>query len=396
MNGADVLVSVEDVSKKFCRDLRSSLKYGLQDVATELFRIERKQDLRPKEFWAVSGVGFELKRGECLGLIGRNGAGKTTLLKMLNGLVKPDRGRIEMRGRTGALIALGAGFNPVLTGRENIHVNASVLGLSRAEIDRRMDDIIEFAELRDFIDTPVQSYSSGMSVRLGFAVASTLDPDVLILDEVLAVGDAAFRAKCYKRIGEIRKRAAVIFVSHNMEQVARICDTALVMSKGTVAYLGPVDEGIQTYERINEEGGERESSFLRMNEPVTAFGIQGVPDEIRSGEGVRLQFEITCDRPMRKATLRVIMHNRSGSCSADCNFRTEDHGVEIFAGLNRWDVQIASIPLRSGRYHVSFGILDEHGDISVWSYKTHQLLVVGAHPAAQGELQLPLGRWSAN
>ena len=164
----------------------------MQDIAAELLPgqrdLERHATVRPGEFWALDEVSFELRRGECLGLIGRNGAGKTTLLKMLNGLIKPDKVRIEIRGRVGALIALGAGFNPILTGRENIYVNAAVLGMSKAEVDQRIDEIIEFSEIRELIDYPVQTYSSGMTVRLGFSVAAILiKPDVLFLDEVLAV-----------------------------------------------------------------------------------------------------------------------------------------------------------------------------------------------------------------
>ena len=169
----DVLIRMEGVSRRFCHSLKRSLWYGVQDTFYDLLgRDISTQKLRHNEFWAVDDVSFELKRGECLGLVGRNGAGKTTLLKMLNGLIKPDRGRIVIRGRLGALIALGAGFNPVLTGRENIYINGAVLGLSRKEIDREIDGIIDFAEIGDFIDAPVQSYSSGMHVRLGFAVAT--------------------------------------------------------------------------------------------------------------------------------------------------------------------------------------------------------------------------------
>jgi len=210
----DTLIKVEGVSKKFCRSLKKSLWYGMQDLGNEVRGRRHGGDghLRADEFWAVDNVSFELKRGQCLGLIGRNGAGKTTLLRMLNGLIKPDRGRIEMRGRIGALIALGAGFNPILTGRENIYVNASVLGLNKRYIDKQVDSIVEFSGLNEYIDMPVQSYSSGMTVRLGFSIASTLAPDVLILDEVLAVGDASFRAKCFDRIGKLLKDSAVIFV----------------------------------------------------------------------------------------------------------------------------------------------------------------------------------------
>ncbi len=220
----DVLIDVEDVSKVFCRSLKRSIWYGVRDIVSEVLgRRHDRSELRENEFWANRNVSFTVHRGECLGLIGRNGAGKTTLLKMLNGLIKPDRGRITMRGRIGALIALGAGFNPILTGRENIYINGSVLGLSKREIDHKVDEIIDFAEVIDSIDAPVRTYSSGMTVRLGFAIATALDPDVVLLDEVLAVGDVRFRSKCYHRIGKILKQAAVIYVAHDMNQIARIC-----------------------------------------------------------------------------------------------------------------------------------------------------------------------------
>ena len=165
---SDTLVTVEHVSKKFCRTLKRSLWYGVRDVGSELIgQNNGHKNLRKEEFWAVRDVSLQLRRGETLGLIGHNGAGKTTLLRMLNGLIKPDEGRIKVRGRMQALIALGAGFNPVLTGRENIYVNASVLGISKAEIDRRFDQIVDFSGIEEFIDMPVQSYSSGMTVRLG-------------------------------------------------------------------------------------------------------------------------------------------------------------------------------------------------------------------------------------
>src|SRR6202012_1950313 len=195
--------------------------------------------LRAGEFWAVRDVSFALRRGECLGLIGHNGAGKTTLLKMLNGLIKPDSGKITLRGRVGALIALGAGFNPILTGRENIYVNAAVLGLTKKEIDLKIEKIIDFSEIREFIDSPVQSYSSGMQVRLGFAVATALEPDVLLLDEVLAVGDVSFQAKCFNTLARFRSQGtAFILVSHNMHQISRYCDQVLYLKRGQILSAG--------------------------------------------------------------------------------------------------------------------------------------------------------------
>ena len=244
----EVLVKVENVSKKFCRDLKRSLWYGVKDISSELFGAKKNGQLRPKEFWAVDDVSFELRRGECLGLIGHNGAGKSTLLKMLNGLIKPDKGRITMKGRIGALIELGAGFNPILTGRENIYNNGAVLGFSKKEIDAKFDAIVDFAEIGDFLDTPVQNYSSGMKVRLGFAVAAQMEPDVLIIDEVLAVGDVGFRIKSYNAINELSKKACVILVSHSMPQVARVADHILLMNKGQTFFQGNnVAEGIEKY-----------------------------------------------------------------------------------------------------------------------------------------------------
>lgn len=246
----EVLVKVEGVSKKFSKDLKTGLKYGVQDVFGNLWGKKKKTEatLRPKEFWAVKDINFELRRGECLGLIGHNGAGKSTLLKILNGLINPDAGTVTIKGRVGALIELGAGFNPILTGRENIYNNGAVLGFTRQEIDAKLQEIIAFAELEEFIDMPVQHYSSGMKVRLGFAVAAQMEPDVLIIDEVLAVGDLGFILKCFKTIDAILPHTAVVFVSHSMPMVSRICTQIILMDKGEAKFQGDnVGKAIDLY-----------------------------------------------------------------------------------------------------------------------------------------------------
>jgi lipopolysaccharide transport system ATP-binding protein len=244
----DTLIRVEQVSKKFCRNLKKSLWYGLKDIGGEIFNRKGQHfELRPEEFWALKEISFELRRGECLGLIGPNGAGKSTLLKLLNGLIKPDQGRISIRGRVGALIELGAGFNTILSGRENIYINAAVLGIKKRDIESRLEEIIEFSELREFIDMPVQNYSSGMKVRLGFSIATAMEPDVLLLDEVLAVGDVGFRAKCFQRIGHLLQNTAVVFVSHNMVQVSRICDRTILLDKGNNLFFGSTKNAIEKY-----------------------------------------------------------------------------------------------------------------------------------------------------
>lgn len=237
MNG-EVLLKVENLSKKFCKDLNTSLWYGVKDLASGLSGNRNERELRPKEFWAVKDISFELRRGECLGLIGHNGAGKSTLLKILNGLINPDAGKVTIKGRVGALIELGAGFNPILSGRENIYNNGAILGFTRKEIDAKVEEIIDFAEIREFIDMPVQNYSSGMKVRLGFSVAAQMEPDVLIVDEVLAVGDLGFVLKCFKQIDTILPNTAIVFVSHGMPMVSRICNQIILMDKGMAKFQG--------------------------------------------------------------------------------------------------------------------------------------------------------------
>ena len=245
----DILIKCESVSKKFCRDFKRSLWYGIKDVSLSFSdRGDHNSVLRKDEFWAVKDINFELRRGECIGLIGHNGAGKSTLLKILNGLINPDEGSVTMRGRVGALIELGAGFNPILTGRENIYNNGAVLGFTRKEIDAKVEEIIDFSEIREFIDMPVQNYSSGMKVRLGFAVAVQMEPDVLIIDEVLAVGDIGFTTKCLNKISEITATCAVIFVSHSMPMVGKICTETILLNKGVIkAKSNNTSDVIQTY-----------------------------------------------------------------------------------------------------------------------------------------------------
>ena len=250
MKEKEVLVKVEGLSKKFCKDLKTSLLYGVKDLIYGVSGNKNERKLRDKEFWAVKDISFELRRGECLGLIGHNGAGKSTLLKILNGLINPDSGKVTIRGRVGALIELGAGFNPILSGRENIYNNGAILGFSKKEIDAKVEEIIDFAEIREFIDMPVQNYSSGMKVRLGFAVAAQMEPDVLIIDEVLAVGDIGFRVKCFNRISDLLNSCAVIFVSHSMPQVARIATHVIHMKNGVSDYLGTdIAYGLSMYHK---------------------------------------------------------------------------------------------------------------------------------------------------
>lgn len=279
----EILVSVNKVSKKFCKDLKTSLKYGLYDSVGALmpYRKESAKTLRDKEFWAVKDISFELRRGECIGLIGHNGAGKSTLLKVINGLIMPDEGSVTLKGKVGALIELGAGFNPILTGRENIYNNAAILGFAKKEIDAKLNDIISFSEIEEFIDTPVQNYSSGMKVRLGFAIAAHLEPDVLIIDEVLAVGDLGFVLKCFKTIDQLLPNTAVIFVSHSMPMVSRICNHIILMDHGVAKYNGPdVSKGIDLYYNKFSNNGKNvvftDNSLVFESVTINGFDSQAI------------------------------------------------------------------------------------------------------------------------
>ena len=265
---SEVLVSCQGISKKFCRNLKKSLWYGVKDGVSEIIRGQSSDTLRKDEFWALNDVSFQLRRGECLGLLGRNGAGKTTLLKVLSGLIKPDKGTITLKGKVGGLIALGAGFNGILSGRENIRINGAILGYSRIEIEERMQEIIDFAEIPDFIDAPVNTYSSGMSVRLGFAIASILTkPDILLLDEVLAVGDIGFTIKCLNAVREMMKDSAVIFVSHNMQFISQFCSRVVLFQQGKIISDNEqVQIGISKYLSLfTNKNYDVTSDILRIN-----------------------------------------------------------------------------------------------------------------------------------
>jgi lipopolysaccharide transport system ATP-binding protein len=251
--------------------------YGLFDIARNMIgRSSRSEKLRKNEFWAVDHVSFELKRGENLGIIGPNGSGKTTLLKMLNGIFWPDKGKITVNGRVGALIEVGAGFHPMLTGRENIYVNGAILGMSKQEINHRFQQIVDFADMGDFLDTPVKNYSSGMFVRLGFAIAVNSNPDILLVDEVLAVGDKGFQAKCFNKIGELKQQGTTtILVSHNMHAISIFSNKVILLNHGKAAYFTDVFEGIKEYSQLFTQGQDSEiEKILNGNDKINFFDVQ--------------------------------------------------------------------------------------------------------------------------
>ena len=255
---SDTVIEVENLSKKYIIGHQKQERYtALRDVIADgakafwrsLFGGGSGSPENKEEFWALKDVSFEVKQGECIGIIGRNGAGKSTLLKILSRITEPTTGRIKIRGRVASLLEVGTGFHPELTGRENIFLNGSILGMSRAEIRAKFDEIVDFAEVEKFLDTPVKFYSSGMYVRLAFAVAAHLEPEILIVDEVLAVGDAAFQKKCLGKMGDVAEKEGrtVLFVSHNMNALVSLCNSAILIDRGNINYQGTVTKAIEKY-----------------------------------------------------------------------------------------------------------------------------------------------------
>ena len=246
----DLIISAENVSKKFCRDLKKAYIYGLVDILAEIFGQSRKSNkLRRQEFWALHDVNFQIGRGQSIGLIGSNGSGKTTLLLIIAGLLKPDTGVVKVKGRVAPLSVLGAGFKPKLTGRENVYINMSIFGLSQQEIDQRFSDVIDFAEVWEAVDAPVRTYSKGMRARLGFACAIYTDPDILLVDEVLAVGDVSFRKKCYRKLCEMQDQGvSVVMVAHDASAILASCEYAIYLSRGKTIVSGLAEDVVKQYE----------------------------------------------------------------------------------------------------------------------------------------------------
>jgi lipopolysaccharide transport system ATP-binding protein len=334
-----LLINADNVGKKFCRDLKRSLRYGMQDLGAELIGRRRGHDqLRKDEFWALQGVSFTLSRGETLGLIGHNGAGKTTMLRILNGLIKPDVGNLEVRGRMQALIALGAGFNPILTGRENLYVNASILGFSKDEIERRFDEIVAFSGIEEFIDMPVRSYSSGMVVRLGFSIAANLEPDILLVDEVLSVGDLAFRTKSQLRIQELKNAGvAIILVSHNLHTISHVCTRAITLEKGQIIYDGDTEKAIDAYRTSLMNSNKNIEDELRAGtgelrlEKVEVLDLSENPkQEFEIGESLKIRMHYHAKTVVDDPVFNVALHILNGQQIS--GLRTDTDGIK-FGGL---------------------------------------------------------------
>jgi ABC-2 type transport system ATP-binding protein len=346
-------ITVDRVSKRFrlYHERASSLKERVIR-----FRV------RADELWALRDVSEDIEEGTTLGLIGPNGSGKTTLLKIMAGILRPTAGIVTTRGRIAALLALGAGFHPELTGRENIYLNTAILGLSKQQTERVFDDIVAFAELEEFIDNQVKFYSSGMYVRLGFAVAVHVDPAILLVDEVLAVGDLAFQLKCLDRVEQFQREGrTIVFVSHSPELVARVCDSCLLLSKGVVVAEGKPNEVIKEFRGLMSrqdvtygwDEGTKEIEIVSSG----VFGSDGSESGIFSpGDELVLQMDLKSTRPVADPVISFALHDDQNQLVYGTNTDWREARIARFEGKYRVQFVLKSLPFIEGRYFVTLGV----------------------------------------
>jgi len=371
------------------------------DIQSSVLRKLKSLRGRKTDFWAVRDVSFEVQRGEALGIIGHNGAGKSTILKLLSNITTPTSGEIMINGRLSALIEVGSGFHPELSGRENIYLNGSILGMSRREITKKLDDIIEFAGVRDFIDTPVKRYSSGMYVRLGFSIAAHLDPDILLLDEVLAVGDAAFQAKCLQRIKELENRGTtIVFISHDLGAVERLCDRVLLMKRGQIVKSGPAAEIVAAYQSdatLSSESVEAhkkgETNEVQIRTLSFCDAVGATHPVFKTGEPLLARIAFEAYEPVTDAVFGLIFFTADGQVQCELTTELSDEQISIKPGPGILEFRTEQLGLLPGIYFTSVHVKKRNArDVINYQYKS-TMLRVDSDNRLQGNFYLP-HRWS--
>lgn len=374
-------ISVNNVSKKFL--LKHDRPRSIADGVQNLFRRKKRE-----VFWALKDINFEVEQGEALGMIGHNGAGKSTMLKLLTRIMEPTTGQIHTRGRVSALIEVGAGFHPEMTGRENIYLNGSILGMTQMEVTKKLDSIIAFAELEKFIDTPVKRYSSGMYARLGFSVAAHVDPDILIVDEVLSVGDTAFQDRCSAHMAKLRKSGTtILFVSHNLSAISAICDRVVVLNRGEINGICKPMEAIALYREQMVRGqaltiGDEPSPVSETDSPLVIKDvISSGPTENKwdayTGESWEMRVAFECSRVLDSPEIGFKLFSPGGVELARPS--TIDYGVNYEAGIGKHEVvfRVDKLPLQPGNYVVEIFAYDKTGAYPYDSLKhIYQLAVL--------------------
>ena len=377
----DIAICAEGLSKQYRigqQERYKALRDVITDAAAAPFRrvrsaisggngasIRTRQSKSENTFWALDDVSFEVERGEVVGIIGRNGAGKSTLLKILSRITKPTRGHAEINGRVGSLLEVGTGFHPELTGRENIFLNGAILGMRKEEIDRKFDEIVAFAEVEKFIDTPVKRYSSGMYVRLAFAVAAHMETEVLLIDEVLSVGDAAFQKKCLGKMDDIAKHGrTVFFVSHDMNAIQVLCQKVIQLEAGKVLGIGTPSEQIATYlSARTSKSSITNADALVLRDRLEIRRFEFMPNPVVSGEPIKFVLELSAIEPLRLDDIAMLIYSSMRRRlaiidlrKADGTYRLNGMGVETISGT------IQSLPLVEGEYPI--GLYLNWGEVS--------------------------------
>jgi lipopolysaccharide transport system ATP-binding protein len=397
-----VAITVDHVSKKYCKSLKRSMLYGIKDIGRNALGLSSfSQNLRKDEFWAVDDVSFEVKKGGTLGIIGPNGSGKSTILKMLNGIFWPDKGKISIKGKVGSLIEVGAGFHPLLTGRENISINAAILGMTKKQVNEKFDSILEFAGIGDFIDTPVKFYSSGMFVRLGFAVAVHSDPDILLVDEVLAVGDRDFQIKCYQKMHEIKKQGTtIILVSHNEYTICEQTEKCLYINNGKMKFFGPSEEAINLYikemleNKMRDFTGE-EIGKLQPQKKAEIVSLKFFDqnwDEIsfiESGQELNIILECIMREALPNPIFGINFYDNSGFMYCANSDYENVTFEEPLVGKVRVKVSIPHLYLPTNNYLCSAIIAEGSVDNLIDWHNMAYRLVVGRAKKARGAIKLP-------
>lgn len=379
-----VAIEVSELGKLYRLGRRQRYK-ALRDTMADAMRVPVRLvksmagrsvgRVRPPEIWALRDVSFDVSHGEAVGLIGRNGAGKSTLLKILSRITAPTEGRVDLYGRVGSLLEVGTGFHPELTGRENIYLNGSIIGMRKREVDRNFDQIVAFAELERFLDTPVKFYSSGMYMRLGFAVAAHLEPEVLLVDEVLAVGDAAFQKKCLGKMSDVAEAGrTVLFVSHNMGAIQSLCPRCLLFDEGRLVMSGPTRECVAAYmqqsaassQAMVVEFSEEPRDGLSMRSASVSSDERTPKGMLQMGDSLSITVEFESDRPVSRPRFGFVISSHNGIQVLNANNRYQpspEYRTPVRAGTIRCD--LGAVPLMPGRYSVSLYLGDQFHDSHV-------------------------------
>lgn len=364
----DIIIIAENISKKFILSHESNQKYtALRDIIAynikNIFNSTKAEDTQ-ELFWALSDLSFKIEKGDRVGIIGRNGAGKSTLLKLLSRITEPSSGKITIKGRVASLLEVGTGFHPELTGRENIYLNGAILGMTRAEIKNKFDEIVDFAEIEKFLDTPVKKYSSGMYVRLAFAVAAHLEPEILIIDEVLAVGDAQFQRKCLGKMDDVSKKdgRTVLFVSHNMDVIANLCNKTIYLKKGKMMMYDDTRPVIDTYLRDNKNI-EIQSSMIDLSIPKI-INIELDPIELSKGN---IKISVEYNWPLDvNPNIGITLSTMYGATIYGTNFKLHHNdSLDIHTKRGIATFFVENIPLHSGSYNLSVYLGDGYHDLDI-------------------------------